>query len=169
MVDDALTVTEAHPRSAAGIAAFRDHAGLRAALQAELGADIPTTPRFIQAGGITLSCLSPTRYLATGPRDSNLPARFSQRLQDLAAITDQSDLWQVFTCSGPLVRESLARLVPIDLRPETFPVGGLALTRAGHLDTRLWRLADTTYEVAVARSYAEDVRYLLQMEASARS
>jgi sarcosine oxidase subunit gamma len=165
MAED-ITIAEAMPRSAAGIAAFRDHAGMRAALQAELGADIPDRPCFIQAGGITLSCLAPARYFATGPRPSNLPERLAQALQGLAAITDQSDLWQAFACSGMNIRERLARLVPIDVRPERFPVGGLALTRAGHLDARLWRVGDDAYELAVLRSYADELRYLLQRQAS---
>jgi sarcosine oxidase subunit gamma len=168
MAED-ITIAEAMPRSAAGIAAFRDHAGLRAALQAELGADIPDRPCFIQAGGVTLSCLGPARYFATGPRPSNLPERLAQALQGLAAITDQSDLWQVFTCSGTNIREQLARLVPIDLRPESFPIGSLALTRAGHFDARVWRIGDDVYELAVARSYAEDLIYLLRRQADALS
>jgi sarcosine oxidase subunit gamma len=165
MAEDS-TITQAAPRSAAGIAAFRDLARLRDALQTELGADIPATPRFIHAGDLTLSCLSPSRYLVTGPRDAKLAPRFAHKLQDLAAVTDQSDLWHVFICAGRQIRESLARLVPIDLRPEIFAIGSLALTRAGHFDARLWRIGDDTYELAVARSYADDLRYLLGKEAS---
>lgn len=158
-----LTIEQAAPRSIAAITAFRDRAALCAALQAEYGtAAPPTTPSFVQAGPVTLSCLSPARYLATGPRDAALPARLAQTLAGLAAVTDQSDQWAIFTLSGPQTRDRLARLVPIDVAPETFRIGDLALTRAGHIDVRLWRIAADTYELAASHSYAADVRHGLR-------
>ncbi len=167
MADDmGITITAAAPRSAAGIAGFRDRDRLVAALQAEFGADIPSTPRFVQADALTLSCLAPTRYFATAPRDTDLPARLAASLAGLAAVTDQSDLWACFVLAGPRSRETLARVVPVDLTPSKFRPGDLALTRAGHLDVRLWRLGEHSYEIAVARSYAEDLRYVLDKEAS---
>jgi sarcosine oxidase subunit gamma len=153
-----FTITEPPPRSIAGIASYRDQAALRAALQIELGLMPPATPAFVAASGISLSCLSPTRYLATADRPADLPARLAT-LSNLAAITDQSDLWHVFIISGPSATEALSRLVPIDLSADKFPTGSLALTRAGHLDVRLWHIAAQTYEIAVSRSYAEDLRH----------
>jgi len=167
MADDmGVTITAAAPRAAAGIASFRDRDRLVAALRAEFGADIPSTPRFVQAGALTLSCLAPARYFVTAPRDSDLPARLAESLAGLAAVTDQSDLWACFALSGPHVRTTLSRVVPVDVTPAKFRAGDLALTRAGHLDVRLWRLGECSYEVAVARSYAEDLRYVLDKEAS---
>jgi sarcosine oxidase subunit gamma len=155
------SVTESAPRSAAGIAAFRDHDAVRAALQTAFGVAPPTTAGFVQAGPVTLSCLSPTRYFATAPRDTNLPRSLAKYLAELAAVTDQSDLWVSYTLAGPAVRETLARLVPVDLAPEKFPVGTLALTRAGHLHVRLWRLAADSYEISVQRSCTDDLRHAL--------
>jgi sarcosine oxidase subunit gamma len=167
MADDmGVTITAAAPRAAAGIAGFRDRDRLLAALQAEFGADIPSTPRFVQTGALTLSCLAPARYFVTAPRDSDLPARLAESLAGLAAVTDQSDLWACFSLSGSRSRETLARVVPVDLTPAKFRAGDLALTRAGHLDVRLWRLAEHSYDIAVARSYAEDLRYWLDKEAN---
>jgi sarcosine oxidase subunit gamma len=170
MAEDAgVTITLAAPSSAAGIAAFRDQGRLLAALQAEFGADIPSTPRFVQTGALTLSCLAPTRYFATAPRNADLAARLSASLTGLAAVTDQSDLWACFAISGLRSRVTLARIVPIDLTPSKFRPGDLALTRAGHLDVRLWCVGEHSYEIAVARSYAEDLRYVLDKEASVPS
>jgi sarcosine oxidase subunit gamma len=149
------------PRSAAGIAAFRDHDALRAALRDLLGVVPPLTPGFVQAGDLTLSCLAPARYFVAGPRDAGLPVRLAEALAGLAAVTDQSDVWVGFVLSGLDIRETLARVVPIDLTPDRFPVGGVALTRAGHLDVRLWRIAAQSYELAVSRSYADDLRHAL--------
>jgi sarcosine oxidase subunit gamma len=155
-----LTLTEPAPRSIAGIGAYR--APLLAALKAELGLTPPTTQNFVQSAGITLSCLSPTRYLATGASGANLPARLATALENLAAITDQSDLWHYFTLTGPGASEALTRLVPIDLSAKAFPPGALAQTIAGHQNIRLWHLADQTYELATPRSYADDLRHDLQ-------
>jgi len=160
-MSEPVSIIPVAPRSVAGIGAFRDRERFLAALQSELGIDIPTTPRFVQAGGVTLSCLAPGRYLASADRGADLPARFAKCLAGLAALTDQSDLWEIFSLSGATIRETLARLVPIDLSPAKFRIGDLALTRAGHLDVRLWRVADQSYELAVARSYAADLRAAL--------
>jgi sarcosine oxidase subunit gamma len=111
-----------------------------------------------------LSCLAPGRYLATADRLADLPSRFARSLSSLAAITDQSDLWHTLTLTGPAAALVLARLVPINLAPEIFPVGALALTRAGHLDVRLWHIADATYELATPRSYAADLDHALHKQ-----
>jgi sarcosine oxidase subunit gamma len=160
-MSDPVTIERAAPRSIAAIAAFRDRAALLAALRSEYGIAPLTTPGFIQAGPVTLSRLSPTRYLAAGPRDAALPAHLAHILAGLAAVTDQSDLWAIFTVSGPQTRDRLARLVPIDVAPDIFRIGALALTRAGHIDVRVWRVGEQSYEVAVARSYAEDLLHAL--------
>jgi sarcosine oxidase subunit gamma len=154
---DASGITKAAPRSIAAIGALRNREALLAALQSEFGTAPPTTPNFIHSDAGTLSCLSPDRYFATALRDAALPARLAKTLEGLAAVTDQSDLWEIFTLAAPNVREVLAQLVPVDLTPALFPVGALALTRAGHMNVRLWRVGEDVYELAVARSYAEDL------------
>jgi heterotetrameric sarcosine oxidase gamma subunit len=56
-------------------------------------------------------------------------------------------------------------VVPVNLHPAKFAVGALALTRAGHLDVRVFRTGEMLFEVAVARSFAEDLRHLLDLAA----
>ena len=68
--------------------------------------------------------------------------------------------WQV---SGAGARDLLARVVPIDLAPSVFQVGGLALTRAGHLGVRVSRTNTDTYEIAVTRSTAADLLHALKV------
>jgi sarcosine oxidase subunit gamma len=160
-MSDAAAIAPAAPRAAAGITAFRDHEALRTALHAEFGIAPPSTPRFVQAGPVTLSCVSPTRYFVTAPPDVPLAAMLTKSLSGLAAITDQSDQWAIFALAGADIREMLARIVPVELTPAKFPVGALALTRAGHLDVRLWRIAEEFYELAVTCSCADDLRHAL--------
>jgi sarcosine oxidase subunit gamma len=130
----------------------------------------PAPPRSIAAittfkntPPLDLPRLAPNRYLATGPRDANLPAHYSQLLAGQAAVTDQSDQWITFILSGPDTPEILARLVPIDLHPTQFPPGSLAATRAAHLDVRLAHLPDHTYEISVTRSHAQDLEHALDV------
>jgi sarcosine oxidase subunit gamma len=167
MPDSAPEIIEqAAPRTIAAIGAFSDRAPLLAALHAEYGVAPPITPAFVRAGPVTLSCLSPSRYLATATQDATLPQRLAHTLAGLAAVTDQSDLWETFAFSGRQIRDRLARLVPIDIAPEIFRIGDLALTRAGHIDVRLWRIGGDSYELAVARSYGADFRYTVAKEGS---
>jgi len=161
-MSDVLSLTEPAPRSIAGIAAFRDHAAVLAALQSEFGMSPPEASAFIEGAGVTVSCLGPSRYCAAADRAADLPRRLAAALSGLAAVTDQSDLWHLFALSGPGAADALSRVVPIDLAEEAFPVGALALTRAGHFNVRLWRIDVQTYEIAVPRSYADDLRYDLQ-------
>ena len=166
MADAPVSVSLAPPRSVAGIAGFAGGAGLQDALRAELGADLPAPSRCVQAGGVAVSCLAPGRFLASGGRDADLPSRLARNLAGLGAVTDQSDMWAVFALSGEAVRDVLARVVPIDLDPRQFREGHLALTRAGHLNVRLWRLATDGYEITVERSFAPDLHHALQHAAA---
>jgi methylglutamate dehydrogenase subunit D len=161
-----ITFERAPPRSIAAIGAYANRAPLLSALAAEFGIAIPAPQSFVRSGSVTLSCLSPSRYLAAADRNANLPARLAKSLSGLAAITDQSDQWAIFTLTGPESRDALARLVPIDLAPEKFGIGALALTRASHLDVRLWHVTESTYELAVARSFEADFHSTLQREES---
>jgi len=162
MSNAAFSISETPPRTIAGITAFRDHAAALAALEAEFGAPPPTSPSFIRAGEVTLSCLAPGRYYASAPASSDLHARLFTSLAGLAAITDQSDLWHSLTLTGPAAIETLSRLLPTDLSAANFAVGSVILTRVGHLNIRLWHLDEATYEIAASRSYGEDLRHLLQ-------
>ncbi len=150
-------------RSMAGIGAFRNQLGLHEVLRREFWISAPDAIGFVEAGAIRLSRLGPARYLVSGDRVADLPARLARALDGIAAVTDQSDLWSSFAATGDNVREVLSRVVPVDLHQANFPVGGLALTRAGHLDVRLFHTSDLQFEISVARSYAEDLRHLLQL------
>ncbi len=155
-------ITRVPPRSIAGIASFREQDRLHAALRSAFGAAPPTKASFVQAGAVTLACIAPTRFLASADNGANLPARFAKTLEGLAAITDQSDMWATWHVSGGGVRDCLARVVPIDLTPDVFRIGDLALTRAGHLEVRVCRVGLDDYEIAVTRSVAADLLHALE-------
>ncbi|MDI3336307.1 sarcosine oxidase subunit gamma [Defluviimonas aestuarii] len=75
-------------------------------------------------------------------------------LDDLAAMTDQSDGWARMRLEGPGTEAVLARLVPLDLRATAFPVGSAARTGLNHMMMVLCRTEDAAFEIMVFRSMA---------------
>ncbi len=73
---------------------------------------------------------------------------------DGAALTDQSDGWCVIELKGPGARDVLARLTPIDLRPNAFAKDATARTLLGHMSASITRTGDDAYLILVYRSMA---------------
>ncbi|MFP4044685.1 MAG: sarcosine oxidase subunit gamma [Rhodosalinus sp.] len=71
-----------------------------------------------------------------------------------AALTDQSDAWAVVELSGEAGPAVLARLVPVDLRPQAFPVGAVARTLLGHMHAGVLRTGPATLRLLAFRSMA---------------
>ena len=151
------------PQSIAGIGAFRDQSGLHEILRREFWLSAPQGAGFVEVGPNRLVRLGPSRYVVSSDRGAGLAGRLAGLLDGVAAVTDQSDLWAYFAVAGEGVQEVLSRVVPVDLHMASFAVGGLALTRAGHLDVRVFRTGNLRFEIAVARSYADDLRHLLKL------
>jgi heterotetrameric sarcosine oxidase gamma subunit len=76
-----------------------------------------------------------------------------------ATVTDQSDGYAVLRLAGPRLRDTLAKIISIDLHSRAFKSGDVASTVASHMGVTLWRLDDEpdgspVFEVAVFRSLA---------------
>lgn len=93
-------------------------------------------------------------------------------LQDLAALTDQSDAWACVTLTGPDACAVLARLVPVDLRLERFGMGSSIRTLLGHMNVSITRLDEQTLLLLVFRSMAhtmvEELKEALEAVAARR-
>jgi len=76
------------------------------------------------------------------------------RLDEIAAVTDQSDGWAAFRLDGVGTDEVLARLTPLDLRPHAFPAGRTARTLLGHMVSSLTRWTPDSWDILVFRSMA---------------
>lgn len=71
-----------------------------------------------------------------------------------AAITNQSDAWACVELSGDAATDVLARLVPVDLRPEHFSAGQTLRCVLGHMNASItYREADR-FLLLVYRSMA---------------
>jgi sarcosine oxidase subunit gamma len=148
-----VTVQEQPPSGCAHVAARA--ASLAAVIEAmqALGLALAQRPGWSDGGGFRAVWLGPERWLVFGTGD--VEALLRQRLGTLASVSDQSDSRMVLRLSGPLVREALAKGVPIDLHPRAFHTGDAAVTQVAHVGVTLWQLDDApTYDLAVARSYA---------------
>lgn len=90
-------------------------------------------------------------------------------LSQNAALVDQSDAWAVVRLEGAGAEDVLARLVPVDLRLVSFPVGATARSKIGHMSGSVTRVGEDAYWLMVFRSMAETLVHDLKsaMEAVA--
>jgi sarcosine oxidase subunit gamma len=127
---------------------------LTAAARELFGAALPSTPRWIEAANANLIWNGPGHWLIESGDGSVTPAQLIGALATHAAIVDQTDSRILLDVSGPKVRDTLAKGLPIDLHHGRFQVGDVALTSASHVGVQIWQThPDPVYRLAVARSY----------------
>jgi len=142
-------------------------------LRERFSIELPAGAVRTTSGNFALAGTAPGTWLATCEEGGNgFAYELRETLADLASISDQSDGYAVLRLSGPSVRDTLYKLVPVDLHPGVFPVGGVAATVAAHIGVTLWRLRDDAndqpvFEMAVYRSFAADFWQALCTSASA--
>jgi sarcosine oxidase subunit gamma len=122
--------------------------------------ELPNAPRRASRGDFGIAGVSPDAWLATS---DNAGHEWVQSLQsllgDCASVADLSDAYGILRLSGLKVRETLAKLIPIDIHSRSFPVSEVAQTLCGYVNVILWRLNDTAqsepaFEIWVGRSLA---------------
>lgn len=86
----------------------------------------------------------------------------SPLLAGTATLTDQSDAWVSVLLEGPLARDVLARLTPLDLRDTAMPEGATARSEIAHMLGSLTRVAPQGYRLMVFRSMAETLLHELK-------
>ena len=160
-----VIVTERDGLGVARIEARRGQAAeVAQLLQAKWDITPANAPRRVSRGEVAIGGIAPNIWIAVHERTGNA---FAQSLQPLlspcAAVADQSDAYVIFRLTGPMVRETLARLVPIDVHPRSFKVGDIAQTVCGYMSVTLWRLDDSgpgdpVFEMWGARSFAGSLR-----------
>lgn len=108
-----------------------------------------------------------TKSAASGPVTG---LQLIESLSPFAAISDISDGLCHLLLDGPLARAALARLVPLDLRPDSFGPHAAVLTLLGKQKISLRRAGPEGFEIITARSLAksaaEDIRAALTLAAA---
>ncbi|MBS0393287.1 MAG: sarcosine oxidase subunit gamma [Proteobacteria bacterium] len=125
------------------------------AVRTAFGVDLPLAPRAADGRGVTFIWSGPAQWIAEFPAPVDVETVLAAALGDAAAICDQSHSRLVIDVTGPRVREVLAKGVPVDLHPDAFEVGDVAVTSAHHVGLQLRQLSVApAYRLSVPRSYA---------------
>jgi sarcosine oxidase subunit gamma len=153
-----VVVSEIREAGLAVVAARKGRRGaLIAAVRSGFGVDLPATPRRVAGEQLAFVWVGPDQWLATQhpvPKDG-MEARLAS-LVGLASLVDQSHGRTLLALTGPRVRDTLAKGVPIDLHPQAFRPGTAASTLIAHIPVHLWQVDDRpSYEFAIARSLAQ--------------
>ena len=132
------------------------------------GLDLPETPRWVAAEGVTAVWAGPRQWLllaeggpAAGVAPGFVPG-LARALAGRASVADQSDGRTVLRLAGPAARATLAKLAGIDLHPDVFRPGDVALTRMAQLSVALWQVADDpVYDIACFSTFAASLWHAL--------
>lgn len=131
---------------------------------------LPPKPRRVALGSVSAASLGPGKWLVMFEGDADGFERMMSAVDGCASVVDQTDAFGVLRLSGPILRETLAKLVPLDLHRVAFAVGDVASTLAAHLRVVLWRVEDDplghpVFELAVYRSLADSLWHELEIHA----
>jgi methylglutamate dehydrogenase subunit D len=156
-----VIVSEREGLGIARVAARRGQAARVAQLlRSQFDLEPPNLPRRASRADVAIAGIGPQAWLITRDGAGNAFAQFLQGLLgDSASVSDQSDAYVILRLTGPRVRAALAKLIPIDIHPESFRTGHVAQTVCGYVNVTLWRLQETpqsaeVFEIWVGRSLA---------------
>lgn len=168
-----VIATERDGLGIARIAARRGQGAKVAELfRAQFGVEPPNVPRRAGLGDVGIGGIGPGAWLATRDDAGNAFAQsLRSLLGDCASVCDQSDAYAILRLTGPKVRETLAKLTPLDIHPGRFQVSDVAQTVCGYVNITLWRLEDTvqsdsTFEIWAGRSLAVSLHRALSHSAA---
>ena len=77
--------------------------------------------------------------------------------------TDQTDVWCALEITGPMVREALARLCPLDLHPEVFQADHMGRTTMEHMGAIVVRLGGDSFLLVSASSSAQSFWHAVEV------
>lgn len=135
-------------------------------LQHALQLELPASSRACLAGAVTLLWAGPDRFNLLQPAAAAIDP--AQIVGDTGTVIDLSGGQVILGIAGPAARSVLAKLVAIDLHPQSFRPGGAAGTLLGHFGVTLWQTDETpTYCMSCARSFAEALWHAVERAATA--
>ncbi|MBV8805887.1 MAG: hypothetical protein JO042_12595, partial [Sinobacteraceae bacterium] len=120
-----------------------------------LGGPLPDSPvRTTTAGSHLIFRIAPDQYWVLGG-ESVLEAQLRTAIPaDAGCVTSLDGARTRLFVEGPRARDLLGRLVPIDLHPTVFPLGGFAQTGIHHVAGLLLRADEDRYEFFALRTFA---------------
>lgn len=156
--------TEGRP----GVQVRERHIGLLASVIARRGAApaaAAAIERLPDRAALTVLGVGPGHWWIESAASARSADDLQTMFEGVASVFDLTDSRVVFELGGPRIRDTLAKMLPIDLHPSVFRPGDVAVTIASHIGVTLWRTSDPPstdtqtadapqYRLAVARSYA---------------
>jgi methylglutamate dehydrogenase subunit D len=131
-------------------------AALSDAMAAETGVALPSGPGYAVSQGIGAIGIGPGRWTITAEGLSG--EGLVERLEAIAglngSVCDQSDGAVVFELSGTQVRNTLMKMLNVDIDPAVFGTGSAVTTPVSLIGATIWQTDDMpVYRIAVACSY----------------
>lgn len=150
-----VTIQERHPLDLVHISGPADGNGNGSGLPLPAVVNSST-----EQDGVTFLWLGPGRALAVSEQ-AGLLARLEKKVSDGAArgyaLNDVSSGRSVLRLQGTRARDVLQSGTPIDLHEDAFPIGAAAPTLHGTLNVVIHNVAETTFDIYIARSMAMDL------------
>ncbi|MFO0227039.1 MAG: sarcosine oxidase subunit gamma [Gammaproteobacteria bacterium] len=151
-----------------GVQVRERHIGLLASVIARRGAApaaAAAIERLPDRAALTVLGVGPGHWWIESAASARSADDLQTMFEGVASVFDLTDSRVVFELGGPRIRDTLAKMLPIDLHPSVFRPGDVAVTIASHIGVTLWRTSDARtaeaqtagapqYRLAVARSYA---------------
>ena len=140
----------AEPQPLTVLSARRGHGtALGRAVERQTGLLLPPVNRTVGGGGIRFIWIGPDQWLVRGPLESD-------GLAAHAGISDQSDVWTIFSLPTGEARRVLSKGCAVDLHEGAFKPGHAAVTGVNRFSVVLWRPDSSGDRIcaAVFRSFA---------------
>ncbi len=138
------------------------------AATAAAGTDMPARGEAKIKGEHGLCWMSPDEVLVLCPHAEvamTIAAMEQVLAGEHALVVNVSDARAVFRVSGPLAREVLSKLAPVDLAPQAFRPGMMRRTKLAQVPAAFWMEDDRTFRIVCFRSVAQYVFDLLKVSA----
>lgn len=130
-----------------------------------IGVSPPTKPNTVGAAGqMRILWLGPHRWLVVGPREPtrDLSTELAAVLPaDVAAVVDLSAGRRVFSITGARARDLLAKELPIDLHPASFPPGHCLQSAMARIGVLIHAVERDRFDVFVYRAFARHFHEVL--------
>lgn len=135
---------------------------LAEAIKEATGAKVPGVRRIETGGSGQAAWMSPDEVLLIVAYDrvASIVAGLNVALTgDFAVAADVSDARAMVTIKGPLARDMLAKVCPVDF--QQFAVGEVRRTRAAQVPAAIWRSDEDSWSLVCFRSVGQYVWDLL--------
>ena len=168
-----VLATERHGLGIARMAARKGQAArLGELFRANFGVEPPNSSRRVSFRDVGIAGVGPDAWLAVHENAGNAFApSLRALLGDCASVSDLSDAYVILRLTGHKVRETMAKLVPIDVHARSFQVSDVAQTVCGYMNVTVWRLEDTAqdgpaFEIWAGRSLARSLHQAISHAAA---